>query len=75
MSAPKRQLEVSFGALAPRLHDQVDLEAGDLALEQRLADAVVLCAVQGVLTEAEKSRAFARLFKRIRKRVGELDRE
>lgn len=53
-------IEVQFGAMAPRLHDQVGLEAGDLALEQRLADAVVLCAVQGVLTEAEKSRAFKR---------------
>ena len=70
----QRHIEVAFGALAPRLHDQVGLEAGDLAIEQRMADAVVLCAVQGVLTQAEKNRAFKRIFKRIQKRVEEIQK-
>ena len=63
---------IRFGALSPSLHVQLGVEASDLELEQRLADAITLCQIHSVITQSEKDKAHKRLFKRILARYKEI---
>lgn len=66
------KLRISFGALSKPLHEQLsefDLTEEDLEWEQKLADAVTLCHIHNIITEAEKNKARRRLMKRLVKKV------
>ncbi len=58
-------IEVVYGALAPPLHEQLGVAEEKVATEQRLAEAITLLAVQGMLTGKERENARRRLTKRI----------
>jgi hypothetical protein len=66
-----RDVELTFGALAENIHGQ--LAKQNLALPmtaqpfQKLADAVTLLTIQGVLTGAECHRARVRLLRKVAK--------
>ena len=49
-------MQIRFGAMSPKLHEQLGLSEEETALEQRLADAIVLCQVHFVLTDTEVPR-------------------
>lgn len=56
------KVEIVFGAMAPKLSTQIK---GLPKLFDRLADAVILLSVQGILTDAEKVRAERRIIREI----------
>ena len=58
-------VEIRFGALSPPLHKQLDVAPSQLELEQRLADAMILCYQHGTLTESEYRKVEERLCRRI----------
>ena len=64
-------MDIIFGAMAAPLHEQLDIASDLLALEQRLADAIVLCSVHSILTSHQSSSARKRLVKRISRIYGE----
>jgi hypothetical protein len=64
----------AFGPLGPKLSEQLSedgIPKKELALLDRLADAVVLLSIQDMLSEAEAERARQRLVKRISKLLRE----
>lgn len=65
---------VAFGALVPPLKEQLrgyGIKAGRVRVFQKVHDAILMCWFQNVLTDAEKNRAFDRLFKSIDKAIKE----
>ena len=66
------EVTIRFGALSPPLHEQLGVDETELELEQKLADAVVLCMIHGTLTNAEYTRACNRLWKKIVSRMKEI---
>ena len=68
------KLRVRFGALSPPLHEQLSefgLSKEDLKWQQKLADAISLCNVHFVITDAETRKARQRLMKQLIRRVKE----
>ena len=61
-------MQIRFGALSPKLHEQLGLSEEETALEQRLADAIVLCQVHFVLTDPEVHKARKRIVKMLEKK-------
>lgn len=59
------KIEVRFGALVPKLHQQLGLPQRRLRYLQDCADGLVALSVGGLLSEAETHRARRRLMKRI----------
>lgn len=59
------KIGVTFGALAPRLHEQLGLPRRKLRYLQECADGICSLAVGGLLSDAETHRARRRLMKRI----------
>ena len=62
-------MQIRFGALAEPLHKQFDVPPSQLELEQKLADAITLCSVHFVMTDAEVRKARQRLVKLVEKKV------
>ena len=62
------EIEVRFGALSDPIHKQLDVPPSTVEHEQKLADAITLCHIAGVLTDAETDKARRRLFKRLQKK-------
>ena len=62
-------MQIRFGALADPLHKQFDVPPSTLETEQKLADAVTLCAIHSALTATEVHKARKRLVKMIEKKV------
>jgi len=56
---------IVFGALAPRLHQQIPISRRRLRYLQECADGIVNLSVGQLLSEAETRRARKRLVKRI----------
>ena len=72
MAKQQVELQVRFGAMSPQLHEQLSeygLTAEDLELEQRLADAIVICDLHGILTTVEAHKARNRLMKKLTRLV------
>ena len=44
-------IEIRFGGLAPKLHEQAQVPAEVLEWEQKMADGILLCKVHGIVTE------------------------
>ena len=62
-------MQIRFGAMSPKLHEQLGLSEEETALEQqRLADAIVLCQVHFVLTDTEVHKARKRIVKMLEKK-------
>ena len=61
-------MQIRFGALSPKLHEQLGVSEEETALEQRLADAIVLCHVHFVLTDTEAHKARKRIVKMLEKK-------
>ncbi len=62
-------MKVAFGALAPKLHEQLPVSARSVRLLQRYADAISLLLIGGCLSDGEAHRARQRLMKRLMKRI------
>jgi hypothetical protein len=58
-------MKLVFGALVPRLHEQLPIPKRRLRYLQECADGIVSLAVGGFLSDAEVRRARHRLLKRI----------
>ena len=56
---------IEYGAFAGRLSQQTGLKEQNIELEQRMADAITLLGIHGILTEKDKRAARRRLTKRI----------
>ena len=65
-------IQIRFGALAPKLHVQLIVDEKDLELEQELADAMISCYIHGIITESEYQRVRNRLGKRVIGRLKEI---
>ena len=63
-------IEVRFGGLSPKLHEQAYVPTKVLEWEQKMADGVLLCKVQGIITEGESRKIYQRLANRIGATVG-----
>ena len=61
-------MKIRFGALSPPLHEQLGCSKSDLEWEQKLADAITLCNLHSVLTDAETHKARKRLVKKLEKK-------
>ena len=61
-------MQIRFGALSPKLHEQLGVSKEETALEQRLSDAIVLCQVHSVLTDTEAHKARKRIVKMLEKK-------
>jgi 3-methyladenine DNA glycosylase/8-oxoguanine DNA glycosylase len=59
------KIGITFGAMAPKLHEQLGLPRRRLRYLQECADGIVSLAVGGMLSDAETHRARRRLMKRI----------
>lgn len=69
-----RQIEVQFGALAPKLSEQVpQLRKEDADDFQESADAVTMLRIRGILSAAETDKARARLTRVIASRAGRVE--
>lgn len=62
-------MTVTFGATAEPLHRQLRVLRRRLLLSQRLADAITLLSVHGLLTEGETHQARKRLVAQIAKEL------
>jgi hypothetical protein len=69
-----KQIAVRFGALAPKLHEQLGLPRRRMRYLQDCADGIVSLAVGGMLTDRETHRVRKRLMKRIIDTFPELSR-
>lgn len=56
---------IVFGALAPKLHKQLNVPERSLRYFQQCADGIVALAIGGLLSRAEVHRARQRLVKRL----------
>lgn len=61
-------MQIRFGALSPKLHEQLGVSEEETALEQRLSDAIVLCQIHSVLTDTEAHKARKRIVKMLEKK-------
>lgn len=61
-------MQIRFGALSPKLHEQLGVSEEETALEQRLSDAIVLCLIHSVLTDTEAHKARKRIVKMLEKK-------
>ena len=61
-------MEIRFGAMSPQLHEQIDASPDEVELEQKLADAIVLCNIHGVVTDSETHKARKRIVKMLEKK-------
>ena len=61
-------MQIRFGAMSPKLHEQLGLSEEETALEQRLSDAIVLCHAHFVLTDTEVHKARKRIVKMLEKK-------
>ena len=59
-------MDLVFGALTPKLHEQLKLPRRQLRYFQECADSITTLSVGRLLSDAEKHRARKRLVKRIR---------
>lgn len=57
--------DIRFGALCPPLHEQLGVPQSRTRALQQMADGIAMCAIHGVLSEAEVHRARERLMKKI----------
>ena len=60
-----KQVQIAMGALSAPIHEQLGVPAELVRVEQKLADAITLCSVQGILTDAETRRVRTRLVKNL----------
>lgn len=67
--------QITFGALSPKLHEQLGEPRLRLALQQRFADAVTLLLIHGLLTDAEAHRARKRLCTNIARELARASQE
>ena len=70
VSAPPRQIRITFGAMAAPIAQQTGLSKRRCAVVQRLADAITLLVVQGAISDATAHRARAHVLRRIAKLHG-----
>ena len=66
-------MEIRFGALSEPLHEQLGLPEEDMKLVQRLADAVTLCNIHGILPDGETHKARKRIVKEINRVIKKLE--
>lgn len=64
------KIGILFGALAPKLHEQLQLPRQKLRYLQECADGIVALSVGGLLSDAEVHRARRRLVKRVLQTFG-----
>ena len=62
-------MEIRFGALSDPLHKQLEVLPSIIELEQKLADAIVLCNIHGVLTDTETHKARKRIIKMLDSKI------
>jgi len=66
--------QISFGAISPRLVDQLQgrkIPDSEIVKIQRVADAVTLLRIQGIITESATHSARKKITKRIAKAIKE----
>ena len=56
---------LSIGALSPPLHEQVNLPKKSLATEQKLADAITLLRIHGIVPDAQARKAEQKIVQRV----------
>ena len=61
-------MQIRFGAMSAELCTQMNVNADEVEIEQKLADAITLCNIQSVLTDAETHKARKRIVKRLEKK-------
>lgn len=61
-------MQIGFGSFSPELSEQIGVSLDDVKLEQRLADAITLCSIHGVLTDSEVYKARKRIVKILKKK-------
>ena len=59
------KLSISFGALAPPLHKQLQTSETRMRIYQRMADGLTACAIHRVLSESEVAKARGKLARAI----------
>ena len=64
------KIQIGFGALVPRLSEQLGLPRRKLRYLQESADSIVTLSVGGFITEAQTRAARKRLMRRILKTFG-----
>ena len=65
-------MRIAFGAMSKRLCEQLGLSPDELELEQKLADAIVICQIHGILTDAEVRNARKKIVRMLEKKWGEV---
>ena len=61
-------MQIRFGALSPQLCEQINASPDEVELEQKLADAITLCSIHGVLADSEVHKARKRIVKMLEKK-------
>ena len=70
----KNTIEIRFGAMSPKLHEQLDVPPSKVELEQRLADAIVLCYIHLDLSENQVNILHKKLLKVLIEKMVEYDK-
>jgi hypothetical protein len=63
--------KLSFGALSPPIHEQLAIDEFRTRPHQRIANAITLLRIQGIITDSETDRARWRLIKRLSEDINE----
>lgn len=61
----KLEFALSIGALSPPLHEQVNLPKKSLATEQKIADAITLLRIHGIVPDAQARKAEQKIVQRV----------
>ena len=70
----KGKIDLTFGAFARPLSEQLDVAPTQVSAHQRRSDAITLLIVGGILSEAEARRCRLRVVKQITEVMARLDR-